>query len=264
MKHPAPFLLAAAGLMTAPMVQASESSKSLEVGTPEVVTPEVGQRGSAGKYPYFSLQIGVGLPRDYAGDMPSLSQQTSLDLNTGFNAEAAVGYRFNDFRTDLSVGYGGFGVDRQSISDQGESAVFQGSGTVDLLTVMANVYYDLPIRLKNGELSRWSPYVGGGIGYANVSVPSCVGGCYGSRSDDAFAWQAKLGAAYRATESGTIFFEGGYLGTVNNSGSSAIEFGNFGAWRINLGWRQRFGGVGSSRPAPIPPAAPVAPAVPGQ
>lgn len=231
------FVLVAAGIMAAPVVQASESQNPSGATSGQ---PEQTQEKNA--YPYFSVQLGAGFPPNYSGDMPNLGRQTSLDLNNGFNAEAAIGYRINDFRVDLSVGYGGFGLDQQSFSAQGQNVSFRGDGAVDVLAVMANVYYDVPLKLSSGKLSRWSPYVGGGVGYANVSYPSCVSGCYGPGSDDSFAWQAKIGVAYRATDSGFIFLEGGYLGTVNNSVSNVIDFGNFATWRLNLGWRQRFGG----------------------
>lgn len=216
-----------------------------------------------GHYPYASLQLGVGFPTTYSGDFDVDGVDgvvTDLDLNTGFNGELALGYKFNNFRSDLSVGYGNFGVNEQiySTSKYGRASV-SGKGSTNLTTVMLNGYYDIPIRNGDQSLSRWSPYVGGGIGYANISTPACAAAdCYSGGSAGAFAWQAKAGVSYRATERGFAFLEGGYVGTAGNTTVDEVTFGNFGAWRVNLGWRQGFGGapkpqaVVQGEPAPAP------------
>lgn len=220
---------------------------------------------SSNSYPYFSLQLGVGFPSDYDGTFPSVSNgnpvivDTTLDLSTGFNGEAAFGYKFNDFRTDLSVGYGNFSVHDQiyRVPGLGEASV-PGVGSVNLWTVMANAYYDIPLKTGDHLMSRWSPYVGAGIGYANISTPACsIQTCYAGGNAGAFAWQAKAGLAYRVSDRGSAFVEGGYLGTVGNTTVDQATFGDFGVWRVNLGWRQGFGGAPSSRPvAAVVEAAP--------
>jgi len=109
---------------------------------------------------------------------------------------------------------------------------------------MANLYYDIPVWKQASVRSAWSPYLGAGIGYANIGVPQCaVGECYSGGSTGAFAWQAKAGVAYRATERGFAFLEGGYTGTAGNTTIDNATFGHFGAWRVNVGWRQGFGGA---------------------
>lgn len=210
-------------------------------------------------YPYASLQVGVGIPNDYEGSFSGFpGTSTSFDLDAGFNGELAVGYKFNDIRTDLSVGYGNYGVDQQTFRSAGQSASTNGQGSVDIWTVMANVYYDIPIRTSDNQRSRWSPYIGAGIGYANVSTPSCAfADCFSGGSADAFAWQAKLGVSYRATEQGFVFLEGGYLGTAATSSVDNVGFDNFGAWRINLGWRQGFGGAPKAKTVAVEQPAPV-------
>lgn len=396
------------------------------------------------RYPYASLQLGVAFPNDLNGHIGALDTDTTLRLDSGFNGELAVGYKFNDIRTDLSVGYGTFAVNSQSYSTPGiGSATIGGKGAVNLWTVMANAYYDVPIwgdpagnklrfslgidtttanngsvdtasadadyssRIEiwdptandnqgawvpyvadsfykvpgeregerehasvvlvrvpinrdstpdNGETltltavngagdrgrgtavirddgsgtvfvtsadrsgvlaptpvqlrrpessnstttadrandssldpavvdpallpadgdgqprgmrrpvirvsrpvvsenspyvvfsvfrdqlpSRWGPYVGAGIGYANLGTPACAASnCYSGGSAGSFAWQAKLGVAYRATERGSAFLEGGYVGTAGNNSIDDVTFNSFGAWRVNVGWRQGF------------------------
>lgn len=103
--------------------------------------------------------------------------------------------------------------------------------------------------------------MGGGVGYASISTPACAAAdCYQGGSAGAFAWQAKAGMSYRATERGFAFMEGGYVGTTGNTTVDAVTFGNFGGWRITLGWRQGFGGsdkpqavvISDTAPATIP------------
>jgi len=237
-------LLGAFGPLLLSEVRASELQE------PVASSPAQAQQGgSAGRYPYYSLQVGVGLPNNYSGviypTIPNARENITLDLDAGVNVEAAIGYKFDDFRADVSFGYGTFANQGETVSSPAiGTAVFAGSGAVQFSTVMANLYYDMPIRLKSGSLSRWSPYVGGGVGWANVSFPNADCACYVSSSDNSFAWQAKAGLSYRATPGGAVFLEAGYFGTVNNSSSVDVAFGNFGTWRINIGWRQRLGDFG--------------------
>lgn len=229
---------------TEPAPQTGEAAQLVAQETTPVQPAEVDRN----RYPYGSIQLGVGFPNDYHGtlqDTDPFRVKSTLNLNTGFNGEAAIGYRFNDIRTDLSVGYSNFGVDSQHFQVRGgDGASANGNGSVKLWTVMANLYYDMPIWKRDQVRSRWSPYVGAGIGYANISTPSCsVSNCFDGGSSGSFAWQAKLGVSYRATDSGSLFLEGGYLGTVGGSQVDSIRFDDFGAWRINIGWRQRFGGA---------------------
>ena len=201
------------------------------------------------RYPYASIQAGVGFPNSLSGSFDFLglaSLNNRLDLNSGLNSELAVGYKFPDLRTDLSLGYSSFASNRQTLTAPGfGSASVPGRGSVNLLTLMANAYVDFKIRNQQGTRSRWSPYIGGGLGLGYLSTPGCAatvaaGSCntFSGGSSATLAYQLKLGVAYRATRSGFVFLEGGYLGTtaarVNN-----VNYDPFGTWRINLGWRQK-------------------------
>lgn len=222
---------------------------------PEVKTPAIEQPiaqvaaapatadGKAGKYPYFSLQLGAGIPNSLSGSDDITPFDTTLENNVGFNGEAAIGYKVNDFRFDVSVVYGNFGVAQQQFTDSTGTTTIPGDGSISLWAAMANAYWDIPVWEETNVRSRWNPYIGLGIGYANLSTPPCpAGACYSGGSGGSLAWQAKLGVSYRATQSGSLFLEGGYLGTTDNITVDSVTFGSFGTWRVNLGWRQRFGG----------------------
>jgi hypothetical protein len=377
-------------------------------------------------YPYASIQAGVGFPNALSGNFRILNYNftNTLDLDTGFNGELAVGYKFPVLRTDLSVGYSSFNSRTQTITAPAGlgSVSVPGKGSVDLLNVMINGYYDIPIwsdrgrrvklnleplnaspdqdystaletwdptannnsgawitykpdtyvaipyqtntnssrrdkpenllvrvaitndntadnderfrlivtnrdddsayavatikddgtgtvyatagvsgstaavspatdqrpdtplvltpgssdsvdtsltartkddrrsiRINNINVSerstyavfsvqvdpipsRWSPYIGAGIGYGNLTTPGCaLSKCstFQGGSAGGFAYQGKLGLSYRATDTGFLFLEGGYLG-LTGTNIANVSYDSFGTWRLNLGWRQRF------------------------
>lgn len=200
----------------------------------------------AAPHPYVSLQLGVAFPNDFVGDFDAdgIPVKTRFDLDPGFNGEVAIGYQFERARAELAVGYGQFAVASQSFQ-VGELG--RGSSSSDealsITTAMVNGYLDIPIH-RDGVRSRWTPYLGAGIGYANISTPECGfgSGCFQGANVGAFAYQGKVGVAYRASARGFAFLEGGYLGATGTV-ADRVAFENFGAWRLNLGWRQGFGGA---------------------
>jgi hypothetical protein len=215
-------------------------------------------------YPYLSLQLGAAFPQDYSGDgdvRNIVPFTNTLDLKGGFNGELAVGYKWPNWRTELAVGYSNVPIDSLEFNIQGETFQRTGvDGSGHLTTVMLNGYYDIPIRSSDGVRSRWSPYLGAGIGYANIVMPACDfgSGCFAGGGAGALAYQAKAGVAYRATERGFAFVEGGYLGAAGTT-INGVGFEDFGAWRVNVGWRQGFGGAPRSAGA-VASTEPTAPA----
>lgn len=125
---------------------------------------------------------------------------------------------------------------------------------------MLGAYYDIPTK------SRFSPYVGGAIGYTNVSVPSqsptvdfTVAGVTGSDTAEwaggsagAFGYMAKLGVAYQASQQADVFLEGLYSGNTSVT-INRVDIGALNDFGVRVGFRWRF-----DRPVPV--AAQVAPA----
>lgn len=208
-------------------------------------------------YGYGSLQAGVGVPGVFSGAIrnpllpPPIVAINTLDLDTGFNGELAAGYRGRNFRSDLSVGYSNFANQLQTVKlsspflPGGVSASTPGSGNVSLFTVMANGYYDFKIRDRYGAISRWSPYLGAGIGLGTLNSPGCsLPNCnlFSSGSDSGFAYQFKAGISYRTNETSRLFLELSYLGITGTSigNGNSVDYDPFGVFRVNLGWRQSF------------------------
>lgn len=242
-----PFLLAMDIDGLAPKGQATTAATSALIAQ---AAPSPDSPITSNSFPYASLQLGVGFPNNLDGTfkLGDDTFDTSLELDPGFNGELALGYQFNQARAEIAVGYGSYGVDQQTFD--GGTIRIPGRDSVDVTTVMLNGYYDFPIRNKNGEKSRWSPYIGAGIGYANISKPACPReGCFAGGSTNGFAYQGKVGISYRLADRSFAFLEGGYLGSTAGS-VDGIDFDNFGSWRINVGFRIGFGGAAQTKPVP--------------
>jgi opacity protein-like surface antigen len=114
---------------------------------------------------------------------------------------------------------------------------------------MLSGYYDIQTKTK------FTPYVGAGIGYTSVTLPSqnrvtgtyTVNGNsgtgwidYGGGSGSAFGYQAKVGVSYAVSKPADVYVEGTYQGntgtTINNLNLSALNL--FG---VRAGLRYRFG-----------------------
>jgi hypothetical protein len=196
-------------------------------------------------HPYASIKVGAGFPWNYNGSFDFLGStiDTSLKLNGGFTGELALGYKWKQTRAEVAVGYGNYGVNNQTFnSNRYGSFSASSDGSMSLTTVMVNGYYDFPITKNDGSRSRWSPYIGAGIGYANLNVPSCSGdGCFRGGSTGGFAYQGNVGLSYRVSDRGQAFAETGFLGSTSGT-IDDVSFGSFGSWRVFIGWRQGFGG----------------------
>ena len=110
--------------------------------------------------------------------------------NTGLRAEAEIGYLESSIDS-LDIG----GVTFENDAVDGDKTAFFG---------LASVYYDIPF---NAPLR---PFIGGGIGVADVSLEN-VGPAGGALIDDnanAFAWHLTAGATYDIND--RLALEAGY------------------------------------------------------
>lgn len=84
--------------------------------------------------------------------------------------------------------------------------------TVETQSLMLNAYVDIDTGTK------FTPYIGGGIGYAKVkgSFNEPIYGSEGSMDDNNFAWQIGLGASYAITQN--VALDAGYR---------YVDFGDF-------------------------------------
>ncbi len=147
---------------------------------------------------------------DITGAAPLIgSASAEVEFDTGFLAGGVVGYSFNKvFRVEAEVSYRDNDLDEGTAL--GSSAPIEGDITA--LAGMANVYFDF----RKGKSIR--PYIGGGIGAANLDLEfdSIAGIPFSfSDSDAVFAYQAMAGVEYKITPRLSLGAEYRYFATTD-------------------------------------------------
>ncbi len=178
-----------------------------------------------------------------------------LDFGGGFSGDVALGYDFGAIRTELSYVYTRSSLNNVSFNNTD----FSSSGAINKNDVFASAYWDV------GTGSRWTPYIGGGVGYTNLSTPRIKISQDGESLSSGgvnrglFGWQAKLGVSYGVSNSTDVYVEGTYSGAQGFSGEN-IRYDAYNDFGAKLGARVRFGGAPAAEPvvaAPQPQPAPV-------
>ena len=210
-------------------LEMSQSTKA-DTQIAQTYIPLVGEVGEAsGQGTGFYLTVGAGAAwpsRWNAQDnLEDFNFDTDFNLTGGFAIDGGVGYDFGAIRTELTYGFA-----RGSLTDVNVEnfSDFDASGNVDKNDVMASVYLDIPF-------GAWVPYIGGGIGYSNLSTPGfTVGGERFSGSNQGlFGWQAKAGVAYVMNWNTDVYLEGTYSG-ASGFDSDNLSYGSFNNWGAKL------------------------------
>lgn len=141
------------------------------------------------------------LPDDETSDETGFTVKEEYD--TGYNVGAAVGYAGpRGLRGDIEVRYRHNDLDKFTIIEDAGFGVANGLGDLDgldlefdaqvsSLAAMANLYYDIDLGFPV------TPFIGGGIGFANVDVEATVlGETFIDDDDTVFAYQGTAGLTY--------------------------------------------------------------------
>ncbi|MCP9860565.1 porin family protein [Cyanobium sp. Cruz-8D1] len=180
------------------------------------------------------------------------NNSTKLDLGGGFSGDVGVGYDFGALRAELTYGYSSASLNAVGAASPIGFGAFglvpftnNVSGRVNKNDLLASVYYDF----ENN--SRWTPYIGGGIGYTNISTPGLSFGYFNSNgvNKGLFGWQGKVGVSYAMSYNSDIYLEGVYQGASGYT-SNNVTFDAFNSWGGKIGFRYRFG----ARPVAVAPA----------
>jgi len=236
----------------APLELSQSGQKDTQIA--QTYIPLVGDVGSeSGQGTGFYLTVGAGAawPSDVNVRTRNFDPNFNGDLQFGggFSVDGGVGYDFGAIRTELTYGY-----TRASINDSNfNNKKYDVSGIINKNDVMASAYLDVPF-------GQWVPYLGGGIGYTNLSTPSFnfSGFRTGSNNQGLFGWQAKVGVAYVLSWNTDIYVEGTYSGAEGFS-SNNLRYDAYNDFGAKLGFRYRFGSpkvVVVEQPAPAPEPAP--------
>lgn len=159
----------------------------------------------------------------------------------GFSGDWGVGYDFGKVRTELTYGYsrGSYGGGAYVPSIPGFSNSFlnnnNGSNAYNKNDILVSAYYDIPTK------TRWTPYVGGGIGWTNLTAPQQPGS--NGETKNLFGYQAKLGVSYTVSKTWDVYSEAVYQGTPGYGASSpygSTTYSGFNSWGAKIGARLKF------------------------
>jgi opacity protein-like surface antigen len=199
---------------------------------------------AADKGMYFSGNLGISLLSDSdVGPIPGVVSENSYEM--GMKVGGAMGYDFGGFRVEGEAAY------RTNNADDETGNFIPGplTGSVSALSIMLNGYYDFHI-----TNSSWVPYLGAGVGMANVNydMGSTVSPVvlYLDDSDTVFAYQFIAGAGYKISSNTTLTVDYRYFATKDPSvragaGLTATACGGacemeYQTHEFNLGARFRF------------------------
>lgn len=150
--------------------------------------------------PYMNVLVGGTWVEDADLDfdeIPSALFSAEAEFDTGFNVGVAGGYDFGPARLEAEVAYRQNDVDRLKINFFGEQFKAKADGDISAASLMVNGYFDI----ETG--SPVTPYLGAGIGVANVSLNDikAEGEKVVDDDDTVFAYQFGGGVAFALNES---------------------------------------------------------------
>jgi outer membrane protein OmpA-like peptidoglycan-associated protein len=198
--------------------------------------------------PYLGVQGGWNLPFDSDFDAPTA--HGTAEFNDGWVAGITGGYGFgNGLRLELEFDYRRNDID--TLKPGG------GSGETNVINGMVNALYDFQTR------TAFTPYLGVGIGWANVEWTDLSGTLTGSDDDNVFAYQGIAGVAYGVTPNLKLSIDYRYFATEDPEfeavGGGTIDT-EYQAHTVMVGLRYEFGAP--ARPSRAEAPAPVAPPAP--
>lgn len=199
-----------------------------------------GSVAHAGGGPYLGIGGGFSLMEDadvstsYSdGTYPPLDATTSIDtghavrgtagyaFGSGLRAEIDISYQENDATrmnvkspgalglvaygrvrglptTALEHDYAALSAQQRGTYEEAATGTSRIKGDITMLAVWANAFYDFDLQ------SAWKPYVGGGLGFARVSIDAkseATGSSLADDDDTVFAYQIGAGLGYALSQS---------------------------------------------------------------
>lgn len=191
---------------------------------------------------YATLGVGGAWPQNVTGNTTILGVGVtgSYGLGGGFSGEVGAGYDFGPVRTELTYTYTGATLNSVTANALGRSLTGTiSNGGVSTNSVLVSAYVDIPTK------SKFTPYIGGGLGYTNVGWGAYSASALGvtltqqSGNQGVFGYQAKVGVSYQASAKADVFVEGTYQGSSGFSVDS-VNYDSLSAFGARVGARYRF------------------------
>lgn len=151
--------------------------------------------------PYMGVHVGSTWVEDATIDFNDpIFIDAESEFDTGINVGVSGGYDFGMARLEGELAYRQNDFDKVVV----EGELFAVDGDVGALSLMANGYWDFE------NLSPVTPYLGAGIGFANVSLNDVrdAEGAFVDDDDVVFAYQFGAGVAFALNE--TMALDLGY------------------------------------------------------
>ena len=175
---------------------------------------------------YVSVESGLTLLED-------AQDESSFDFNEGYHASGSLGMSLGALRVEGEVAYRESKVSQATVA----GATFGASGDVSALSFMGNVFYDFKSK------SPWTPYVGTGIGAAQLSFSDVLGSTALRVDDDdlVLAYKFEAGLALELDDNMDLFANYHYFATTDPEFTNSVTLSKF-----QTGYKSHNLGVGLS------------------
>lgn len=167
--------------------------------------------------PYISVMGGLNwvAAQDLnQNNLDFVEMEFNQPLHSGFATGLALGWRFPvGLRPEVEISY------RKNTLTQFNNRVYEGGGSIDgkgeeeATSLMANLWYDLNLP---APFSRFTPYIGGGLGYTTLTVSGLEAGGvqFGdTHRDTVSAYQLGAGVGFELTDQWSTSLDYRYLKT---------------------------------------------------
>lgn len=235
-------------VVAAAVLAATTAAKAADLPEPVIPVPELIPQPIGGGW-YLRGDIGVDFFNSPEVIYNAALHFTGEKLRPSVMVGVGAGYEFNQyFRGDLTVDWRGtdFNGKTPCPATCGATANTQENAEIDIFTGMANLY------LQAGNFHGFTPYVGGGIGFAHVRMHEYVGfnpnghsNTFNDKNQTNFAWNLTAGASYDVWENMSVdanyrYLNFGEIGTgLDPAGSlpGTVEFDELTAHEVRVGLR---------------------------
>ena len=155
--------------------------------------------------PYIEGQLGLAIPSDvdYNSDAVDAALGTPVDAETSIDNALSFGAELGltlapvlpGLRTSLGIAHRSSDFDDVEVTLAGASTTFDAEGDVSLTSLQGNLYYDIDLD------SRFTPFVGGGLGvtWAKVDSPDSTVPSFDD-TDASFSWSLMTGLNFEVTD----------------------------------------------------------------